>query len=296
MDGNASALSDAPSALSTLRKGAFAHMYTPDSTPNDEGISDKQAEKILATAPPEAIAATNRLVSSFTRSRRALLRTAVAVAGGTALVGVTALNAPTHAAIMREMQSPDSVKEILTVARTAEQLAVTFYTNGIEHHHDLGINGADLEYLKAAVVEEQIHLNFFKANGGDSLASTFSFPHGEKTFWDLETFIATQQQLEGVFDSAFLAAISEFAQLGLPRLAQIAGQIACVEAEHRVLGRIIGRLTPADNFAFEPVLIPTVGQAPGVVKSAGYLSPVKDNSYTYHAVDADYPGVIYTQP
>jgi hypothetical protein len=160
----------------------------------------------------------------------------------------------------------------------------------------LGITGDELDYLKAALVEEQIHQQFFTANGGQSIAATFSFPKGAQTFTDLKTFIDTQQQLEGVFDSAFLAAIKEFAQLGRPDLAQIAGQIACIEAEHRALGRVIGKLSPADNWAFTPVLIATVGDAPALVKKAGYLSPESGNSYTYQEVSTNDAGVEQRKP
>lgn len=145
-------------------------------------------------------------------------------------------------------------------------------------------------------MEEQIHELFFVANGGTPLASTFSFPHGAATFTEKTLFIETQQQLEGVFDSAFLAAIHELAAMGQPVLARIAGQIATVEAEHRALGRFIGGLVPADNWAFSPVLIPSVGAAPDVVKKAGYLSPRKGNSYTYNQVSTKDDGVIYREP
>ncbi|MBE3568535.1 MAG: ferritin-like domain-containing protein, partial [Thermogemmatispora sp.] len=154
----------------------------------------------------------------------------------------------------------------------------------------------DLAYLKAALVEEQIHQQFFTANGGQSLADTFSFPKGAQTFSDLKTFIETQQQLEGVFDSAFLAAIKEFAAMGRPDLAQVAGQIACIEAEHRALGRVIGGLSPADNWAFTPVLIATVADAPQVVQDAGYLSPTEGNSYRYHEVSTEDAGVEQRVP
>ena len=135
-------------------------------------------------------------------------------------------------------QTADSIVDILTVARTAEQLAVTFYTNGVANADKLGITGDNLAYLKAALVEEQIHQQFLVLlMVVTRLLIPSAFPQGPQTFTDLKTFIATQQQLEGVFDSAFLAAIMEFAQLGRPDLAQIAGQIATVESEHRALGR-----------------------------------------------------------
>jgi hypothetical protein len=221
--------------------------------------------------------------------------------GGLAVTGLTLLGGhlPVQARGLlpsRPVAPDDAIVQILTIARTAEQLAVTFYSNGIANADKLGITGDDLAYLKAALVEEQIHQQFFTANGGQSLADTFSFPKGAQTFEDLKTFIETQQQLEGVFDSAFLAAIREFADMGRPDLAQVAGQVACIEAEHRALGRAIGGLTPADNWAFTPVLIARVADAPQVVQDAGYLSPTSGNSYQYHEVSTEDAGVEQRVP
>ena len=266
----------------------------------------------------------HNLMASFSKkspTRRTLLKGAFA-ATGVAVAGAGALSAlPAHAMVlgggwagsqagaataanangnMKALTSSnattDSAVTILTVARTAEQLAVTFYTNGINNASKLGISGNNLDYLKAALIEEQIHQQFFAANGGQSLATTFSFPQGSTTFTDLNAFITTQQQLEGVFDSAFLAAIFEFAQMGRPDLAQISGQIATIEAEHRALGRVIGNLTPADNWAFSPVLLASVGDAPALVTKAGYLSPTSGNSYTYQQVSTSDASIMYTKP
>ena len=278
------------------------------------GAAAPMLEKMPIEKTARAQNATARLLETFKgpQSRRNLFKGALA-ASGVAIAGAGALYAPTFAmaktqANLQNKQSQtaktlktsgsaqDTIVSILTVARTAEQLAVTFYSNGIANADKLGISGDNLTYLKAALVEEQIHQQFFAANGGQSLADTFSFPQGPDTFGDLKTFIATQQQLEGVFDSAFLAAIMEFAQLGRPDLAQIAGQVACIEAEHRALGRAIGGLSPADNWAFTPVLIASVGDAPALVQKAGYLSPKTGNSYMYKQVSIDGAGVEQTKP
>jgi ferritin-like protein len=290
--------------------------YNPDTV---------QAQKMPIEETDEAHEATNALLASLNsqRSRRTLFKGAIAAASGAAVIGAAAFYAPgfTHAKSLQASaqahvqakqaqvlkaqsankframgDASDSIVSILTVARTAEQLAVTFYSNGIANASKLGITGDNLVYLKAALVEEQIHQQFFAANGGQSLATTFSFPKGAATFTDLTTFISTQQQLEGVFDSAFLAAIMEFAQLGRPDLAQIAGQVACIEAEHRALGRSIGNLSPADNWAFTPVLVTSVGAAPTLVQQAGYLSPTTGNSYTYQEVSTSGAGVEQTKP
>jgi Ferritin-like domain len=290
--------------------------YNPDSV---------QAKKMPIEETDEAREATSNLLASLNaqRSRRTLFKGAIAAASGAAVVGAAVLYAPgftranaLQASAQAHVQAKqaqvlkaqstnkfrasgnadDSIVSILTVARTAEQLAVTFYSNGIANADKLGITGDNLAYLKAALVEEQIHQQFFTANGGQSLATTFSFPKGASTFTDLTTFISTQQQLEGVFDSAFLAAIMEFAQLGRPDLAQIAGQVACIEAEHRALGRSIGNLSPADNWAFTPVMVTSVGAAPALVTQAGYLSPTTGNSYTYQEVSTSGAGVEQTKP
>lgn len=233
--------------------------------------------------------ATRNLLASFgvRRSRASLFKGAAAagaaVAGLTMLPGVAGAAGRTRAA-GTESDADDSIKTIFTVARTAERLAITFYTNGVRNAQQLGLRGAELAQIKAALIEEQIHELFFAANGGVPLASTFSFPHAGETFKNRQLFIATQQQLEGAFDSAFIAAVEEFALLGQPVLARIACQIAMIESEHRALGRDIGNLEPADNWAFAPKLVEAVGDAPAVLADAGYLSPKGDNSYAYAQV------------
>jgi len=247
------------------------------------------------------------------RTRSSFLKGAAAT--GVAATGLTLLTRSAGA----QAASADSAQTILNVAATAETLAGTFYTNGVANAAALGLTGGALNDIKAALIEEQIHLNFFKANGGVPAASTFSFPKGPTTFTDISAFISTQQQLEGVFDAAFIAASYEFVQLGRPDLARIAVQIAMIESEHRVLGRDIisdRNLTldatmagvaspnPADNWAFAPQTLASVGAAPALVQAAVYLSPSGANSFTF--VDqtgnftttlADvYANVLFTKP
>lgn len=270
-------------------------MKTPDDFMQE---APSVEEKPIVELTPED--ATSRLLASLgsPRSRRNLLKGAIAGAVGTTALGaILRPGQSVHAeALGGSSCTVDSIKTIFSVAATAERLAVTFYTHGVRNAERLGLWGARLEVFEAALIEEQIHELFFVANGGVPLTSTFSFPHGDDTFENLGLFIATQQQLEAVFDSAFLAAIHELAAMGQPVLARIAGEIACVESEHRALGRFVGGLVPADNWAFAPVLIPSVGAAPAIVAQAGYLSPKPGNSYTYHQVSIEGEGVIYREP
>lgn len=246
------------------------------------------------------VATTNLLASFSARgSRRSLLKIAAASAAGVAVTGAGAatLLSRTAARASGDTEGAEAtIKQIFSIAATAERLAITTYTNGINNAAKLGIRGNELGYLIAARIEEQIHEFFFVANGGVPLTSTFSYPFGEETFEKLNLFITVQQQLEGAFDSAFLAAIKEFCFLGQPRLSQIAGQIACIEAEHRALGRVIGNLNPPDNRAFEPVLVESVSDAPGVLAAAGYLSPKPGNSFTYHPVSTADFGITFRTP
>ena len=247
--------------------------------------------------------ATTQLMKSFSahRSRRSVLKGAVAGAAGVAALGVGAgvlLSSKNAAHASGSGEGPeDTIVQILSIAATAEQLAVTFYTNGIAEANDMGIKGANFDYLVAAVIEEQIHLDFLVAAGGKPLTSTFSFPQGEDTFDNVVTFVQTLEQLEEAFIAAYLAAVNEFSLYGQARLAQIAAQILGVEAEHRALGRSINPATLfADNFAFEPALVESVGDAVDFLAAAGYLSPVSGNSYTYSPVSTDNDHVVYRQP
>jgi hypothetical protein len=242
-------------------------------------------------------------VTRQSQSRRSLLKgAALGVMGGAGLgvalsTAIGGVAPQAHAALLSPSDSCITpIQDIFTIARTAERLAVTFYSNGLKHAHWLGLGRREIAALEAALIEEQIHENFFASAGGNVLTSDFSFPHGQETFENLRLFIATQQQLEGVFDSAFLSAVREFAQQNRADLAQIASQIATIEAEHRALGRFIGHLDPADNWAFSPVLVAKVGDAPALVKQAGYLDPRPGNHFTYHPVNTADHGVTYRTP
>lgn len=263
---------------------------------------------------PEQVAqetSTANLMASFVarQSRRSLLKgvvtgaagvTGIAVAGvGTSVLST--MNA--HAAAAPSLSCVDSVHTILTVARTAERLATTFFSNAVANAGKLGLKGVNLEDIQAAAVEEQIHEHFLAGQGGDVLTSTFSFPHGPATFEDLRLFIETFEQLELVVDTTYLAAVKEFAQLGLPDMAQVAAQIAWVEGEHRAIARQIGaellgsrQYIPPINWAFAPVYPPSVGTAPALVKKAGFLSPVPGNTYPYHPISISNSGVIFQKP
>src|SRR4051794_12988520 len=87
--------------------------------------------------------------------RRQLLEAAGTVAvGGTA---ATLLDAHTAVAAV---DAGSKLKEYFSILATGEALFVTFYSNAVANHQALGLAGAELNAIRAILVEEQIHYDF----------------------------------------------------------------------------------------------------------------------------------------
>lgn len=179
----------------------------------------------------------------------------------------------------------DTPMEIFTAALIAEDLATTFYYNGLvgpviqdpnlagpggtATHVTSAGNLGNVDYLRAALAEEIAHANLFRALLGISAPSkdpvqTFYFPSG--VFDTLGPFIDTLEALENAFIGAYLNAIVEFARMTavagnnatypswkLAYYAEVAASILGVESEHRTLGRVIANENPANNRNYELV-------------------------------------------
>lgn len=223
--------------------------------------------------------------------RRKFLRNAGALGLG---VAATLSAKPAFAESAQERaqeleQSKDTVKEIFTAALIAEDLASTFYYNGLVGPviQDVSLAGpggtatnvtaagdfGNVAYIRAALTEEITHANLFRSLLGISDASkdpvqTFYFPSG--SFDTLGPFLALLDALENAFIGAYMNAIQEFATMSsrlrilgflegqqnytpeqLDYFAKVSASIMGVECEHRVLGRDLGELTPANNRLYE---------------------------------------------
>jgi len=213
-----------------------------------------------------------KLAFGGSRSRRGFLKAGLAAAGAATAAGLT------FGTAFAEDGGPDggdSSLDIFNGALTAEQLAVTFYYNGL---HASGTSFPDvlspdhIHYFQAGLWEEHRHAQLFAAVGAKSLAGPtpkFFFPAG--TFENQATFLAVLAALEDAFVAAYLAAVGEWSRGGsrarrtVPdgytpaQLAKIAGQILGVEAEHRTLGRDVGGATVPNNRIFEKALFERVG-------------------------------------
>ncbi len=199
-------------------------------------------------------------------------------------------------AVQNPKANAAAIQNILNIAVTAEMLGVTFYKRTLMNADALDLGPNARRDIQAALIEEQLHQNFLMQQGAKPLTSMFSFPFGNRTFADFGAFFQTQQLLESTFIAAYLAATKEFAMMGRGDLAQIASQIGGVEAEHRVIGRVIAAKAPANNLGFEQVTLKKVADAPAVLKKAGFLTPVKTNSWGYTAQQAAMDGVVGTTP
>ena len=130
--------------------------------------------------------------------------------------------------------SDDTANQILQAALIAEDLATTFYYNGlvgpvVQDPNLAGPGGTatnpnpttsnipNVDYLRAALNQEIEHANLLRmlGNFGKDASSdpyqTFYFAAG--TFTTLKTFVATLEALENAFIGAYLNAIREFASL-----------------------------------------------------------------------------------
>jgi Ferritin-like domain len=266
--------------------------------------------------------------------RRFLQATGVAGMGAaaTALIGgsATALAAQELApkATSGGVQDPitkDTPAQIFTAALIAEDLATTFYYNGLvggvlQDPNLAGPGGTvthspkgdqdNVNYIRAALFEEITHANLFRSLLGISGSAsdpvqTFYFPAG--TFDTLAPFIGTLEALENAFIGAYLAAIREFARMSavagtgsdftstqLAYFSQVSAAIMGIECEHRVLGRDIESATPANNRTYELVdSIRSVynGSHSAVVALTPFLTASTGPAFSYADAIANAPSV-----
>ncbi len=188
-------------------------------------------------------------------------------------------------------QAKDTVAEIATAALIAEDLATTFYYNGlvgavIQDPSLAGPGGSadsvtsvgdqgNVNYIQAALSEEISHANLLRsllgiAKSTSDPVQTFYFPAG--TFDTIGPFLGMLDALENAFIGAYLNAVQEFSRMAadvrgkqdrhewhdtrysaeqLIYLAKVSASIMGIECEHRVLGRDLSNSRPANNRLYE---------------------------------------------
>jgi hypothetical protein len=155
-----------------------------------------------------------------------------------------------------------------------ERLATTFYytgltSPGVMRNRQLGGSSTDaldpglppngnpshVRALQAALDAERKHAAMLTRAGATSSHTQFYFPRSTftqmGTSTDPQTFLGVLDQLETAAVGAYIAAVGALARLGRVELVGLTAGIAGIEAEHRMLGRLLAGLTPANNLTLE---------------------------------------------
>ena len=138
-----------------------------------------------------------------------------------------------------EASNQSITTSIIQAAATAEALATTMYyqiINSSIYQDGLNGNANDQAYLVAGYEEELLHYQLLN-NMAPAYTLTFYFPTG--MFGGPETYATTVNTLvtlEDAFIAAYLIAVRD---LPSSDYRMLAARIMGVEAEHRVLGRVI---------------------------------------------------------
>jgi len=276
-------------------------------------------------------------VAEIRMDRRKLFRQAGMFGFGTAVSGLALSGTPAKAQA-NSYQAADTVTELFTAFLIAEDLATTFYYNilsgSVMTDPNLAgpggsaakITGAgnfgNVNYLTAALVQEIGHANYFRqlltgstGGAGSDPYQTFYFP--PTAFTTLSETLAILNALENAFIGAYLNLIQElvykasaakagtltgadakYSAAEYTSLAAAASTILGIEAEHRVLGRVIGNNNPANNLSYEQ----TDGLTSiynGPTSAVVALTPFLSQSTTFSAgfslatALANYPKVVF---
>ena len=204
-------------------------------------------------------------------------------------------------------QRTHSVQDILNVLLTVERLLMTFYYTGLTSPgvmRSMTLSGASADpnnpglppggnphhvrYLQAALDAEAKHTAALVGAGAASPHTRFIFP--SRTFRSLGTspdhgsFLGIMEILETLGEGAYLAAGREFLRQRLPDLALVAAEIMGVESEHRMLGRVLSRISPPTPAALVSDLFATIDDCGSwlhpFVTGTGYLFATDATRFT----------------
>ncbi len=180
----------------------------------------------------------------------------------------------------------DDVATILTVAATAETFACTHYYQAL--NSKIKFTTVQLAYIRAALEQELIHLEYLNVHGGKALQDKFYLPKG--AFNTVGSFGTVSAIAETVFVGAYLAATRRFSELGNPLLAATAAQIAVIEGQHLALVRQAASELP-NNIAFGEPAFYNVSDAVAAVKplltgEGDALGPMDKTTVAYPGAEA----------
>ena len=209
-------------------------------------------------------------------SRRNLLK-GTALFGGTAMLGFNGIFGFSRV-LGQETMADDDLQTILNLASTAVLFATTHYYNAIVNAAGLGLADTQVDYLQAAFISEQDHLELLLSLGAEPVVTEFYVP--ETLFSDKALFAATTEVAETAFVGAYLAAVRIFSKSAdTTPYAVTCAQIGAVEETHRALVRQIGGLLP-NNTSYAQYTLLNVSSAVPILQpfldgsGEGFIGPV----------------------
>jgi hypothetical protein len=120
-------------------------------------------------------------------------------------------------------------------------------------------------YLQAALDAEVKHANMWTAAGGVSGIKRAFFPASAFDWLGSgvvpTSYLGLLDQLETTVIGLYTAAVPELIGMQKVELSVLAGEIGGIQASHRMLGRVISGLLPANNRALETQPFASVAQA-----------------------------------
>jgi len=174
-------------------------------------------------------------------TRRTLVKTTAAALGSMGLLGIASTDA--FAAV--KTNAENSVKNITTVAATAEVLATIVNTVGPEKLAGQ-LDAVTLRNIRAAAQQEKNHYELLTSSavGGKPATTTIYVP--DEVFASKENLLTTLVVGDQVFINAYLLATTVFARQGDlmgSKFARYTAEIMATEAVHRALAlQSLGRL------------------------------------------------------
>jgi hypothetical protein len=112
-----------------------------------------------------------------------------------------------------------------------------------------------VRYLQAALDAEAKHARLLAQAGASSAATTFYLPAGVSLRLgrpdDPASFLGALEAVETLLVGLYVAAVAQFWRAHASALGQLTAKVLGVEAEHRMLGRVIGDVLPANNLTLE---------------------------------------------
>jgi hypothetical protein len=228
-------------------------------------------------------------------TRRTLVKTTAAALGSMGLLGY----ATSDAFARVRTNSANSVKNITTVAATAEVLATIVNTVGAER---LGgrLDATTRRNIRAAAQQEKNHYELLTSADVGGKPATTSIHVPDEVFSSPEALLTTLAVGDQVFVNAYLLATTVFARQGNlmgAKFARYSAEIMATEAVHRALAlQSLGRLGNDRVYAKfaqreEVPGLPTTG-APGFYKILDAVAVLESAGFGFGKAGSK-PGRMY---